>query len=133
MKTPTPFTEADWARLERDWTAWWNHDLDRPLLVSINTRPTDRVRPSWWGGLGQMPLTVPAEEIAAELWDDISRTTHHGDSWPRAWMNYGPGIGAAALWFAPGNASAGAWAVSGLLTLGFGGLFWLRARSPKGG
>jgi len=113
MKTPTPFTEADWARLERDWTAWWNHDLDRPLLVSINTRPTDRVRPSWWGGLGQMPLTVPAEEIAAELWDDISRTTHHGDSWPRAWMNYGPGIGAAFLggeleaapdtvWFRPG-------------------------------
>lgn len=44
----------------------------------------------------------------------------------------GPGIGAAALWLAPGNASAGAWAVSGLLTLGFGGLFWLRGRPAKG-
>ncbi len=41
----------------------------------------------------------------------------------------GPAIGAAALWLAPANAGVGAWAVSGLLTLGFGGLFWIR-RGP---
>ncbi|MDR3457879.1 MAG: MFS transporter [Verrucomicrobiae bacterium] len=38
----------------------------------------------------------------------------------------GPAAGAAALWLAPQNAGAGAWAVSGLLTLGLGGLVWLR-------
>lgn len=37
----------------------------------------------------------------------------------------GPAIGAAALWLAPGCANAGAWAVSGLLSLGLGGLLWL--------
>jgi predicted MFS family arabinose efflux permease len=42
---------------------------------------------------------------------------------------FGPAIGASALWFAPANASVGAWAVSGLLTAGFGGLFWIRSRS----
>jgi predicted MFS family arabinose efflux permease len=38
----------------------------------------------------------------------------------------GPAVGAAALWLAPQSATAGAWAVSGLLAVGFGGLFWLR-------
>jgi len=40
----------------------------------------------------------------------------------------GPAIGASALWLAPGIPTMGAWAVSGLLTLGFGGLFWVRSR-----
>ena len=44
----------------------------------------------------------------------------------------GPAIGASALWLAPGTAGAGAWAVSGLLTLGFGGLFWMRRRPGNG-
>jgi predicted MFS family arabinose efflux permease len=38
----------------------------------------------------------------------------------------GPAAGAAALWLAPQNTSVGAWAVSGLLTVGLGGLIWLR-------
>jgi predicted MFS family arabinose efflux permease len=38
----------------------------------------------------------------------------------------GPAVGAAALWLAPQNASGGAWAVTGLLTIGLGGLVWLR-------
>jgi predicted MFS family arabinose efflux permease len=38
----------------------------------------------------------------------------------------GPAAGAAALIFAPQSPAAGAWAVSGLLAVGLGGLFWLR-------
>jgi predicted MFS family arabinose efflux permease len=38
----------------------------------------------------------------------------------------GPATGAAALTFAPQFANAATWAVSGLLVLGLGGLFWLR-------
>lgn len=38
----------------------------------------------------------------------------------------GPASGAAALWLAPQHPGAGAWAVSGLLTLGLGGLLWRR-------
>ena len=40
----------------------------------------------------------------------------------------GPAVGAAAIWFAPQSATAGAWAVSGLLAAGLGGLLWLRPR-----
>lgn len=38
----------------------------------------------------------------------------------------GPATGALALWLAPGSANIGAWSVSGLLTLGLGGLVWVR-------
>lgn len=43
----------------------------------------------------------------------------------------GPATGAAALWLAPENASIGAWAVSGLLTLGLGGLVWIRTSTNR--
>ncbi len=43
----------------------------------------------------------------------------------------GPALGAAALWLAPQSASIGAWTVSGLLAVGFGGLFWLRQHHSK--
>lgn len=113
MKTIN-FSDADWARLGREWTAWWNHDLQRPLLVSCVTRTPDRIRPFWWtGGLGQIPNEVSTSDVAAEIWDDLTRTVWHGDAWPRFWINYGPGVGAAFLggdfqaarntvWFYPG-------------------------------
>jgi len=39
---------------------------------------------------------------------------------------FGPAVGALSLQFLPGSANAGAWAVSGLLLVGLGGLVWLR-------
>ncbi|GAJ21038.1 unnamed protein product, partial [marine sediment metagenome] len=27
------FTEEDWEHIERDWTAWWAGELDRPMVV----------------------------------------------------------------------------------------------------
>jgi len=39
----------------------------------------------------------------------------------------GPAAGATALWLAPQNPSTGAWAVTGLLLTGLGGLLWRRA------
>lgn len=44
---------------------------------------------------------------------------------------FGPATGAAALWFAPQNPAVGSWAVTGLLTLGFGGLLWVRSQASK--
>ena len=41
----------------------------------------------------------------------------------------GPAAGATALWLAPQNPSVGAWTVTGLLTLGLGGLVWLRKKT----
>ncbi len=31
------FTEGDWERIERDWKAWWAHELDRALIMIEST------------------------------------------------------------------------------------------------
>jgi hypothetical protein len=115
MHTTIPFAESDWSRIERDWTAWWQHDLGRPLLLATPTAPTARPRPRWWGDqLGGVPLDVAPEVIAEESFDELSRTTFLGDAWPKYWMNFGPGVVSAFLggrleatpggttWFHPG-------------------------------
>lgn len=113
MNNSPVFSDADWARIERDWTAWWRHELRRPMLVAVSTAPTERVRPTWWTSMGKIPQAIPAAAVAEELWDDVRRTTHEGDAWPRIWINFGPGIAAAFLggkadpaadtmWFHPG-------------------------------
>ena len=33
MSIDLHFDEHDWERIRRDWTAWWNHDIDRPMVV----------------------------------------------------------------------------------------------------
>jgi MFS family permease len=43
----------------------------------------------------------------------------------------GPGVGAAALHFAPNSPNAGTWAVSALLVAGLAGLFGVRAKAPR--
>jgi hypothetical protein len=27
------FSESDWQRIARDWTAWWVGELERPMVV----------------------------------------------------------------------------------------------------
>ena len=108
------FSDEDWKQHETNWMSWWGQSTDRPLIMAYQHKPTDRVRPSWWGGkFGRMPFDVPVEAIADEIWDDIGRTTYCGDAWPRTWIDFGPGIAAAflggdvdpstgTLWFYPG-------------------------------
>lgn len=110
------FSDENWERLDRDWTAWWNHDLDRPMLIAARTLPPEKPVPSWWkgcGNIGKLPHDIPAEAVAEQCWDEASRIDHAGDAWPRVWMNFGPGIGAAflggeakptqdSMWFYPG-------------------------------
>ncbi|MFA7344369.1 MAG: hypothetical protein WC003_08705 [Terrimicrobiaceae bacterium] len=116
MDNPIPFSDEDWSRLERDWTAWWNHELDRPMLVAAGTVLAGRPAPAWWKGCGEtgkLAHDIPAEAVAEEIWNDIRRIPLAGDAWPRFWINFGPGIAAAfvggdahptkdSMWFYPG-------------------------------
>lgn len=114
MASKVMFEEEDWESLGRDWTAWWNHDLGRPMVMGNTRIRTSRPRPAWWNDVGRIQHNIPAEDVAEEMLDDVRRTIHHGDAWPREWMNFGPGIAAAFLggdahpspetmWFTPGK------------------------------
>jgi 5-methyltetrahydrofolate--homocysteine methyltransferase len=111
MKIDTHFTDEDWARIERDWTAWWRHELDRPLVMlngldargrlsfagSLMRKRLKLRRATFWDQLDHpvptlFPLDVPAEEVIEAYGELLSGIRCFGDCWPRWWPNFGPGI-----------------------------------------
>ena len=111
MRVDTHFTDDDWARIERDWTSWWAHDLPRPLVMVNGTDTPGRLRfllsmvrkrlglrrASFWELLDRpLPTVFPADAAAEEILDAYgelhSSILCHGDCWPRWWPNFGPGV-----------------------------------------
>ena len=85
------FTEERWSSLAADWTAWWNHDTDRPMLTASRAINPARKRAAWWGLLPTVPFEITPEEIAEEIWQGILNTEYAGDLFPSAFTNFGPG------------------------------------------
>ncbi len=92
------FTDEDWQRIERDWSAWWAGDLERPLLtleVKEDT-PSDP-----WVHLTRFGLDKPAEQVLDEIQTNLEATHWLGDAYPKWWVNCGPGVEAAFLGSVP--------------------------------
>jgi 5-methyltetrahydrofolate--homocysteine methyltransferase len=86
------FTAEDWTRTERDWTAWWEGELERPLvLINDFVRP-DKPLPEAHLFTSNFPLGMPTEEVVERLQPYLEATRFYGDSFPRWWPNFGPGI-----------------------------------------
>jgi len=105
--------DFDWNAHRTTWNRWWNHDLERPIVIaSDGGSPSDR--PSWWGcQLGGVPASVSPAEIAATAERSLATQVLHGDAFPTYWVNFGPGVLSAFLggdlqadlrttWFTPG-------------------------------
>ena len=109
------FSEDDWLRTKRDWSAWWAGDLERPLVVMECLEFLDRYDPHCASVfLGNYPLDAPVDGILDEFTPRLENTHYLGDSFPRFWLNFGPGIAAAfagaqvhprwdTTWFTPGK------------------------------
>ena len=91
------FTTKDWERIQRDWTAWWHHETDRPMTV-INAYE--------WQGINFIPQfsgwdedkgTFPVDKIIDYHQHNLESEPYLGNSWPRWWPNFGAGIVAAFL------------------------------------
>ena len=82
------FTEQDWERIERDWTAWWTGDLDRPLVMIEGPDALDVFEDL----ASNFPLEVPVEAVLDHYQARLEATTFLGDAWPKWWPNFGPGI-----------------------------------------
>jgi 5-methyltetrahydrofolate--homocysteine methyltransferase len=112
------FSSSDWERISRDWRAWWAGELDRPLVVLECLENLDRYDPHYAGiFLENYPLDTPADKILDEFVTRIENTHFLGDSYPRYWPNFGPGIVAAfagaqvhpawdTTWFSPAQCGA---------------------------
>ncbi len=90
------FSEEDWQRIERDWSAWWSHQLDRPLVMIETIDPSAPTLP-----VENFVTNYPADWSPQQIIDvcaaDVGRRRFHGDAFPKVWPNYGPGVLAAFL------------------------------------
>ncbi len=93
MPASYPFTEERWARLEADWSAWWAHDLSRPLVMieSLDPRiaatlPVAHRFPS------NYPLSMPPAAVLDHYQPHLELTHFYGDAFPRWKPNFGAGI-----------------------------------------
>ena len=93
MSIDIHFGDGDWERIERDYAAWWAHDLDRPL-VQVTGRAYARgaTVPHIHKFQSNYPLHIPPEQVIADIGLDLEATRYHGDAFPRWWVNFGPGI-----------------------------------------
>jgi hypothetical protein len=89
MTATLNFTEEDWARVERDTLAWWNHDLDRPLVyLSVPGMPGKRA----WSYQSNYPLDLPADDVVDCYAPALAAAHYYADAFPWFWINFGPGI-----------------------------------------
>jgi hypothetical protein len=90
------FAPRDWERLERDWTAWWDGELERPLVMIEGRVPRaeEGARAPAPEKLftSEFPLETPVDEVLDHYQQHLERRLFHGDAWPRWWPNFGPGI-----------------------------------------
>jgi 5-methyltetrahydrofolate--homocysteine methyltransferase len=117
MSIDLRFTDENWARIERDWTAWWNGELERPLvLINDFVRSQTGALPDLPGFTSNLPLDMPAEEVIDRVQAYLEPMRFYGDAFPRWWPNFGPGIVAGFLgaevhsvpetvWFEPSQAA----------------------------
>jgi 5-methyltetrahydrofolate--homocysteine methyltransferase len=96
------FHEEDWARIERDWIAWWAGELERPLVMIHGYEPRageDASEASIREYIireirftSEFPLETPIDEVLDFYEVHLERKRYYGDAWPRWWPNFGPGI-----------------------------------------
>lgn len=95
------FEPRDWERLERDWTAWWEGELERPLVMIEGRAPRPGEKSAALAPeklfSSEFSLETPVDEVLDHYQAHLERRLFHGDAWPRWWPNFGPGIAAGFL------------------------------------
>jgi hypothetical protein len=98
------FPDDGWDRIQHTWTAWWAGELERALVVLECIEPLYENAPHYASTfLGNYGLVSPADEVLDLFVPRLEATYWMGDSFPRFWPNFGPGIVAA---FAGANVQA---------------------------
>ena len=88
------FSAAQWQRIREDYSAWWDGELARPLVVPLLTP-----RPSRYAHLSRFMTNWPEDWSADQLVDVVtgllSSRRFYGDAFPHQFINFGPGVAAA--------------------------------------
>jgi 5-methyltetrahydrofolate--homocysteine methyltransferase len=86
------FPETGWDQAEEKWSAWWEGELERALVVLECVQPQDATTPHYASTyLANFGLDASPEEILDVFVPRLQATYYLGDAFPRFWPNYGPG------------------------------------------
>jgi len=95
MEINIRFTEDDWERIEKDWSAWWAGEIDRPMVMM------ETMNPLYSGGrkilTREWMLEKPVDQVLDYFQDLLEGAYYFGDAWPKFFYNHGPGIAAGFL------------------------------------
>jgi hypothetical protein len=72
------FTEAGWERIERDTQAWWEGELNRPLVYLAVTDPLPDPKP--YAYLTNYPLEIPADQVVDRYEPFLNATHFYADA-----------------------------------------------------
>jgi 5-methyltetrahydrofolate--homocysteine methyltransferase len=82
------FGDADWERIERDWSAWWAGELARPMVMLQNTQHFALAREL----SEEFLLERPVDAVLDYYQEQLEAMHYYGDAFPKVWPNFGPGI-----------------------------------------
>ncbi len=88
------YYKENWHALTADMTAWWQHEMDRPLVQVVSPR-ADRESScvfDWWALLRP---DVSVEQVHADFIAFCENTWFGGMAFPNMFFNLGPGVLAA--------------------------------------
>ncbi len=109
------FPESGWQTIQRDWSAWWAGEIERPLVVLECIEAKESSTPHYAStSLGNFGTKADIEDLLDMFVGRLEATHYLGDAYPRFWPNFGPGILAAftraelhavedTTWFSPGE------------------------------
>jgi hypothetical protein len=92
------FDDREWDRIEETWCAWWEGELDRPLLF-IESVPLESgvLVSNLTPHLTQYGLDTPVEEFMTQIEGCLRQVEYLGDAFPKWFPNLGAGVLAAFL------------------------------------
>ncbi len=92
------FPAECWQRIEKDYTAWWKGELDRPLIhIELTGATAGMPKPEGpvYDYMALYDLSIPAETIVKQWEYMLSCKKFIGDAYPFIIPDFGPGVNAA--------------------------------------
>jgi 5-methyltetrahydrofolate--homocysteine methyltransferase len=97
MKLNISFDPAGWELAAKNWTAWWQGELERPLVMIESRVDINKPHLGFPDLATRFHWDTPLEEILHEYAGWFENTRWHGDAFPSFYPNFGPGLVAAFL------------------------------------
>lgn len=115
MSLDTNFTQEQWHTVKSDWMNWWAGELDKPMIwIERCCVPDGVTLPDAPRFVPQLPDSLTLDETVERYEAAKPYISYYGCAFPRWFVNFGPGIGAAFLgsnvgvspdtvWFSPAD------------------------------